>query len=144
MLLLHGGVRVSRLFDEHQKRNVRLLNGAWRFLKDPDLLGIEQAWSVSLPTEETVTVPSVWNTKEGSLTYEGVAWYEKSFYSEGGTLRICFDAVMTEAYVWLDGELLGTHYGGFSAFDFTVDIHSFSFNRIQFYYSISFGIFLLF
>ena len=111
---------MSRLFDEYQKRSVRLLNGAWRFLKDPDCSGTDHEWSVSLPTEETVTIPSVWNTKEGCLTYEGVAWYEKRFYSEGGTLRICFDAVMTEAYVWLDGELLGTHYGGFSAFDFIV------------------------
>ena len=111
---------MARLFDEHVKRSVKPLTGEWHFVKDPEDLGMKEAWYRTLPAGETVTVPSVWNTKLGCLTYEGVAWYEKSFYSEGGTLRFCFGAVMTEARVWLDGEELGSHYGGFSAFDFIV------------------------
>ena len=54
----------------------------------------------------------------GLLDYEGAAWYERSFYSDGGTLRFCFGAVMTYAEVWLDGVKLGSHYGGFCAFEF--------------------------
>ena len=64
-----------------------------------------------------MTVPSVWNTTLDLLRYEGTAWYERSFYTEGGCLRFCFEAVMTEAEVWLDGEYLGSHYGGFCQFD---------------------------
>lgn len=53
----------------------------------------------------------------GLLQYEGVAWYQKEFYSKDGTLRFCFGAVMTEAKVYLDGNLLGEHYGGFCEFE---------------------------
>jgi beta-glucuronidase len=54
------------------------------------------------------------------LEYEGAVWYEKQFYTEGGTLRFNFGAVMTYAKVYLDGEYLGDHYGGFCRFDFIV------------------------
>ncbi len=111
---------MKRLFDEHVKRKICSLDGTWIFLKDPCDKGLSHAWYRGVPTRETTTIPSVWNTEKGSLTYEGAAWYEKRFYSEGGTLRIAFGAVMTEASVWLDGEALGQHYGGFSAFDFIV------------------------
>ncbi|MBQ7336019.1 MAG: beta-glucuronidase [Clostridia bacterium] len=111
---------MTRIFDEHVIRRVRSLDGAWHFRKDPLNCGKETAWFLGIPRGETVAVPSVWNTEQGNLNYEGVAWYEKHFYSEGGCLRLCFGAVMTEAEVWLDGNYLGSHYGGFSQFDFIV------------------------
>ena len=111
---------MGRLFDEHWKRYVRSLDGIWRFQKDTADRGVKEAWFLSLPKWEEVAVPSVWNTERGNLAYEGVAWYEKCFFSEGGTLRFCFGGVMTAAGVWLDGKPIGTHYGGFCQFDFTV------------------------
>ena len=45
---------------------------------------------------------------------------KKKFYTAGGCLRFIFEAVMTAADVWLDGVSLGSHYGGFTAFDFIV------------------------
>ena len=107
-----------RLFDEHKKRKSASLDGAWRFLTDPRGVGDEKGYKNGLPEGETVIVPSVWNTESGLLEYEGIAWYEKKFYSEGGCLRFHFGAVMTECQVFLDGELLGSHYGGFCEFDF--------------------------
>lgn len=111
---------MARLFVAHKVRQVLELGGAWRFLTDPEDIGEREGWNRALPQGETVIVPSCWNNESGLLSYEGAAWYEKTFYSEGGCLRFCFGAVMTEASVWLDGELLGTHYGGFSQFDFIV------------------------
>lgn len=112
---------MGRLFDEHYIRKTKSLDGSWRFLTDALDCGKSEKWYQGVPYGETVIVPSVWNTQSKLLTYEGVAWYEKDFYTEGGTIRLCFDAVMTEAEVWLDGELLGSHYGGFSQFDFVVN-----------------------
>ncbi|MBQ2967816.1 MAG: beta-glucuronidase [Clostridia bacterium] len=109
---------MGRLFDEHAKRKVQSLDGAWKFRLDKENIGEKEGWQEGLENAETVLVPSVWNTKQGLLTYEGVAWYEKSFYTRGGTMRFCFGAVMTVADVWLDGEYLGNHYGGFCQFDF--------------------------
>ena len=111
---------MTRLFPEHHIRKVQSLSGAWSFLIDPQDLGIKENWFAGLTDGETVIVPSVWNNESHLLNYEGVAWYEKRFYTKGGCLRFCFDAVMTEATVWLDGELLGEHYGGFTAFEFIV------------------------
>ena len=109
-----------RIFEEHIKRKVQSLDGFWQFSTDPESKGESEGWQSGLPHAHTVSVPSVWNTEQGLLTYEGVAWYERSFHTFGGTLRFCFGAVMTDARVWLDGELIGSHYGGFTAFDIIV------------------------
>ena len=111
---------MNRLFTDHIRRNIQSLDGIWKFAIDPQDVGEAQNWQLTLPNAEQVTVPSVWNTQLGLLEYEGAAWYEKEFYTEGGCLRIVFDAVMTEADVWLDGQKLGYHYGGFTQFYFIV------------------------
>ena len=108
----------KRLFDEHRIRKTQSLDGAWKFKTDKDNEGIKGEWFNGIEGGVTVTVPSVWNTQWGLLEYEGAAWYERSFYTNGGTLRFCFGGVMTEAKVWLDGVFLGEHYGGFCEFDF--------------------------
>ncbi len=111
---------MARIFQEHKVRHVQSLDGAWLFKKDVLDCGKRTSWQLGIPQPATVAVPSVWGTGQGDLTYEGVAWYEKSFYTTGGCLRFCFGAVMTEAEVWLDGTYLGYHYGGFSQFEFIV------------------------
>ena len=107
---------MTRLFDEHIKRRVQSLDGAWRFAIDPENKGLAENWQTAIPKAQTVIVPSVWNTQLGLLEYEGVAWYERSFFG-GGTLRFVFGAVMTDATVYLDGEKIGRHYGGFCQFE---------------------------
>ena len=110
---------MRRTFDEHVTRRVVSLDGAWQFITDPEGIGEEQKWYCELPEGAVHTeVPSCWNNSFGLLEYEGVAWYSRDFYCEGGCIRLSFGAVMTEATVWLDGERLGEHYGGFTAFDF--------------------------
>ena len=108
---------MNRNFDDHIIRQVKSLDGTWNFRIDPEDAGEREGWHSSLPTNENTIVPSVWNTTMGLLEYEGAAWYEKKFYTKGGTLRFVFEAVMTQADVWLDGEKLGEHYGGFCQFE---------------------------
>lgn len=106
-----------RAFDPYIKRERTVLNGFWRFATDAADCGIAEGWHLGLPRAETVSVPSVWNTQMGLLTYEGVAYYQREFYTDGGTLCFRFGGVMTEATVWLDDMLLGSHYGGFCQFE---------------------------
>ncbi len=108
---------MKRIFCEHKKRDVQSLDGAWSFVTDPENVGEMLGFTAELKNSVHMTVPSAWNTTRGLLNYEGVAWYEKDFYTEGGTLRFVFGAVMTEARVFLDGAFIGSHYGGFSQFD---------------------------
>ncbi len=110
---------MTRLFSEHIKRENFCLNGAWNSLADKENKGEKSGYQNGLPDSHSVIVPSVWNFEKGMLEYEGAVWYEKEFYTKGGTLRFSFGAVMTECKVYLDGELLGEHYGGFCKFSFT-------------------------
>jgi len=109
---------MRRLFQDHIIRYVQDLCGIWDFSTDPQDIGIHDKWFNGLPTSHPVSVPSVWNTELGLLLYEGAGWYQKKFYTQGGCLRFCFDAVLTQADVWLDDIHLGQHYGGFCQFSF--------------------------
>ena len=116
-----NGEAMSRAFLEHKKRKVATLDGVWRFSTDRENVGLGENWQKGIPSSDTQIVPSVWNTKMGLLDYEGVCWYERDFYTEGGTLRFCFGSVLTDCTVWLDGENIGSHYGGFCAFELIAD-----------------------
>ena len=109
-----------RTFDQHRKRRLQSLSGGWKFAVDRNNVGVKEGWQSSMPCGETVMVPSVWNTQPGLLEYEGVAWYQRDFYTDGGCLRFVFGGVMTDARVYLDGKEIGSHYGGFCQFEIIV------------------------
>lgn len=111
---------MQRLFSEHVKRRVTSLDGGFVFKTDKENVGEAEGWYKTELKGETVIVPSVWNTDLKLLEYSGAAWYEKSFFTEGGTLRLKFGAVMTYAKIYFDGIYLGDHYGGFTSFDFII------------------------
>ena len=112
---------MARLFEEHKKRRVINLDGIWSFKIDPNAEGEEKHYFDRLETDGIAAVPSMWNIEKGLLEYEGCAWYQRDFYTEGGTIKLSFDGVMTKADVWLDGSYVGSHYGGFSHFEFILN-----------------------
>lgn len=113
---------MNRLFDTHPKRSHLSLDGLWQFITDPHGLGESDRWYENFPEDATsVYVPSCWNNELGLYDYEGVAWYGKAFHSEGDTIQLAFHGVTGQANVYLDGIFLGSHYGGFTGFDFTVN-----------------------
>ena len=69
-------------------------------------------------------VPGDWNTQHPWLFYyEGLIWYRKTFrHSPHPDERVIlyFEAVNYEATVYLNGEVLGSHTGGFTPFQFDV------------------------
>lgn len=69
-------------------------------------------------------VPGDWNTQMEKLYYyEGTVWYKKSFdYSakDNQITYLYFEAVNYEAIVYLNGEKLGSHVGGYTPFQFDV------------------------
>lgn len=99
------------------------LGGTWRFALEE---GDQPArWQNGVPGNRQVAVPGAWNEQiVGGLGNVDAAWYERSFDApelrEGRRYILRFDAAALAATVWLDGELLGSHEGGFLPFAFDV------------------------
>src|SRR5262249_15917613 len=75
-------------------------------------------------TSESLRVPGDWNSQqEHLLFYEGTIWYKRSFdYQRKPNTRlfVYFGAANYLADVYLNGEKLGRHEGGFTPFNFEI------------------------
>jgi beta-glucuronidase len=73
---------------------------------------------------QTLKVPGDWNTQADHLIfYEGTIWYKKSFdYQRKPNTRVFvyFGAANYLTDVYLNGEKLGQHEGGFTPFNFEI------------------------
>jgi beta-glucuronidase len=103
------------------------LSGEWSFSIDKDQVGEGQGWAnpdFDDSSWETVNVPHTWNVMSEYSEYEGIAWYRRTFMvpaeSQDAHLRLRFEAVFYLARVWLNGQYLGRHEGGYTPFEFDV------------------------
>lgn len=73
---------------------------------------------------DPLNVPGDWNTQRDSLLfYEGTVWYKRAFNhtpAAGKRVFVHFGAANYMTRVFLNGEPLGEHEGGFTPFDFEV------------------------
>ncbi len=104
------------------------LDGTWSIIFDHDNEGQEGNWHLAdtfnnIDAVRTINVPSSWETIEQD--YEGVAFYKYDFDVpatwENSVISLQFAAVNYIAEVWLNGEAVGYHEGGFTPFEFRVD-----------------------
>lgn len=111
---------MQRLFETSKTREQVTLDGPWRFVTDPDDVGRDEGYHESFPADsDELYVPGVWNTLPEYYSYEGAAWYSKTFkIQERSNAKLTFAAVAHDAEVYLDGEQLGSHYGGYTPFSF--------------------------
>ena len=73
---------------------------------------------------QELVVPGDWNTQDEKLfLYEGTVWYQKDFSLKKKTGKryvIHFGAVNYSAIVYINGEKVGRHEGGFTPFQFDI------------------------
>jgi len=110
--------------------SIASLGGKWRFKLDRKGVGETQGWHRAATSAEDwaeVTVPHTWQVSPESASYQGLAWYRRTF--EAGAdwaekaVRLEFEAVYHSATVWLNDQLVGQHLrSGYTAF--TLDISS--------------------
>ena len=100
-------------------RQVINFNNDWRYYKgnltDAELTDHDdKEWLyVNLPHSTTHYTP------EDKYAYLGISWYRKTFTLndvENKTLKLTFEGVMQQAEVWLNGEKIITHTGGYIPF----------------------------
>ncbi|WP_455661721.1 glycoside hydrolase family 2 protein [Pradoshia sp.] len=101
------------------------LNGKWDFQVDKNDIGETNAWYQDrLKDSIHVEVPHIWQREEEYVEYCGAAWYEKQFSLEDIPLNkrafLYFGAVDFHARVWLNGEYIGEHEGGFTPFELEI------------------------
>ena len=113
------------------------LNGTWRVLVDPYLIGTDPArrvwedrktddalfYEYSFEGARTLEVPGDWNHQSPDLNYyEGTIWYARHFDAPAADGRhfLYFSGVSTRCTVYLNGEELGSHEGAFTPFQFEV------------------------
>lgn len=112
------------------------LNGKWLFAVDPYDTGLRQRWYAPLPRTAdgrlypwdyeadfgaVVPVPSCWNmVKPEWHYYEGSAWYARAFsyapQAPGERVMLRIGAANYDTKVFLNGEFLGNHIGGYTPF----------------------------
>ena len=102
------------------------LNPGWRFIRQ-DVSGAQNtsfddaSWSV-------VALPHTWNNLDGedggNNYYRGIGWYRSHYTVDAGyagrRFFLKFDGAFYVTDVWLNGNSLGEHQGGFAAFVFDV------------------------
>lgn len=114
---------MHRRFETSTTRGQQYLDGPWAFVPDPDEEGIDAGYAESFPDDaDTVTIPAPWQVRPEYSDYHGVAWYRRSVtLSETTTARLTFDAVGHDATVYVDGDEIASHYGGYTPFTVVLD-----------------------
>lgn len=143
--MCHIGTAQTILLQNSIGRQTQSLNGKWNIIIDPYETGYynyryepshdgyfrnqqprtkHDLIEYDFDQSPALTVPGDWNTQRPDLfLYEGTVWYKKSFdYSlkQGRRLFLSFGAVNYHAIVYLNGERLGEHTGGFTPFQFEI------------------------
>jgi len=142
-----GRAQTAPLIANTDGRKTTSLNGAWHVIVDPYDVGRLDYRARPLKNNNAffkdykpkskselveydfdhsgqLNVPGDWNTQRDSLLfYEGSIWYKQSFdyqKPDEDRLFLHFGAANYQADVYLNGEPLGHHEGGFTPFDFEI------------------------
>ena len=135
----------NKLIQNAYARENQSLNGSWNYIVDPFDNGYydyrlkenpngffknQKAQSktdlveYNFDTSPLMVIPSDWNTRDPKLFfYEGSVWFKKDFsYTprEGYKTYVYFGAVNYDAKVYLNGEKIGEHIGGFTPFNIDI------------------------
>lgn len=101
------------------------LNGSWEFFPDPK----DQYRPDALPERaKTIEVPGSWEAQfHSEATIFGRAWYRRRVQVPAEwrerAVFLYFGAVNYYCQVWVNGQFLGDHEGGYTPFHFRLDAH---------------------
>lgn len=103
-------------------KNINLdLNGNWNFNPSPE----ESFWkNTSVKNWKTIEVPGEWVMQGFDVEPGKYAGYQRSFILPeewaGFRIKLKCEAVYSECSVWVNGKSVGSHIGGFTAFEIDV------------------------
>ena len=144
-ILCAGSLHAQTVLQNVYAHKHTSLNGSWQIIVDPFDAGFYDYRLKESPTgffqnrvaqgprdlveydfvpAEQLYVPGDWNTQRPELfLYEGSIWYKKDFTYQrkpGTRLYLYFGAANYLTHVYLNGQKLGMHEGGFTPFHFDI------------------------
>ena len=109
-----------------QQRVVYTINDGWKFTKGSPFEA--QLNNCDDSSWETVNIPHTWNDKDADDEtpgfYRGPAWYRRQLFvdksQEGRQAVIYFEGANQEVQLYLNGQFVGEHKGGYTRFCFDI------------------------
>lgn len=107
------------------QRSTQIINDAWKFHKgEHSVNSINEQKSYW----QDINLPHTWNNEdtldEQIGFYKGEAWYLKELYvdkvDQDKQIYLYFEGANQETEVYVNGDLVGNHIGGYTAFSFDV------------------------
>lgn len=104
------------------------LNGTWDFAFDDNASGENEKWYETFPIQKKIEVPFTYETKASGIGEERpheIVWYKKEIIVDDSVLSnkhllLHFEGVDFFTKVWVNGQLVGSHKGGYSRFSFDI------------------------
>ncbi|HEX9653212.1 MAG TPA: beta-glucuronidase [bacterium] len=103
------------------------LSGIWQLKADANDHGLNDGWANGFHADAEVGVPGSWNeqlSELGLMNYIGVVWYLTDFMVPSALssqqIWMRCGSVEYHAQVWLNGQSVGEHHGGFLPFQFDI------------------------
>ncbi|WP_034044696.1 glycoside hydrolase family 2 protein [Wocania ichthyoenteri] len=109
-------IKVNKVYNP-----ILTLNGDWKFNEKPEVdfhkTNASSKWN-------TINVPGEWAMQGYKVDSAAFAGYERKFNIptdwKGKRVKLRFDGVSSECTVWINGQEVGSHMGGMTAFEFDV------------------------
>ena len=107
-------------------------NGKWKCKPDPKNIGLKSEWFTPQNYKDSdvnlldIEIPGSFNSLVGFEVYEGVFWHFYSFNLDSAKIKdkldyyVRFKGSSYNTKVWVNGEYLGEHDGGFTPFQFKI------------------------
>ncbi len=123
-----GQTRAERPRADWERTDFVNLNGWWDFAFDPGEEGQSKGWhQEDAVLEQKINVPFCWESSLSGVEdtdYLGQAWYQKKITPDaswqGRKIFLKFGAVDWKCKLWVNGQEVGEHVGGYNAFEFDV------------------------
>ncbi len=124
-----GQARAENPRPDWERTDYVNLNGWWNFAFDQKEVGQKEGWYAADAeiSESFINVPFCWESSLSGVenpNYKGQAWYQKKVMVDEGwagqKIFLKFGAVDWKCKLWVNGEEVGGHIGGYNAFEFDI------------------------
>ena len=113
---------------DFMRKNWVNLNGEWQFAYDDANQGLIEKWyHPDFALDQKITVPFCFQCKLSGINdpaYHPILWYRRTFdkpqFTPGNKILLRFGAVDYACSVFVNGQCVGTHKGGYTPFAFDI------------------------